>query len=229
MAIITYPHGPLVALGSNAWVVSAKTSQGIDRKMTVARAPDGALLLHDALWLDERTFAEFDALGKVRTILVPSWLHDFDGQRFAARYPEATLCSTPTACKRLRWPRLVEWKPELAIPGVYVTPLPGLRMDEFVCEIRHPEGGVTLVFTDALFNMSHGKGLRGWVFRVAGSTGPLHMTPIGRMFLLKDRRVFKRYLEEQAARDDVKNIVVGHGRLIQEGARAALAGAAARL
>jgi hypothetical protein len=228
MAIRTYPHGPLKQLASNLWVVSAKTSQGIDRKMTVARSPHGDLFLHDALWLDDKTFLELDGLGRVATVFVPSFLHDFDGQRFADRYPGAHFCAMPATRKRLKWPRLMAFETSMAPAGITITELPGLRINEVVAEVQHPEGGISQIYTDALLNLAHGKGARGWFFRMIGSTGPLHMTPIARL-LLRNKAAFKRWLADQGTRKDIKHVIVGHGRVVSDDVSALLTAAAERL
>ncbi len=233
MAIETYPHGPLQRLASNCWRVTAPTSQGLDRTMVVAagQGPPGApapLLVHDPLWLDEATFGELDALGVVTTIFVPGWLHDFDVERFAERYPAARPCAFPATVARLKRPRLVPFEAALAPRGVTIERIPGVKA-EAVCEVRHPEGGASLVFNDALFNIPHRRGGRGLMLRLLGSSGPLHMSPLGRMFLLKDRAAFRAYLERQAARDDLRHVVVAHGELVSGDVRRQLAAAAARL
>ncbi|MGC4116154.1 MAG: hypothetical protein QM765_16555 [Myxococcales bacterium] len=227
MAITTFPHGPLTQLASNLWVVTAPTSQGLDRKMSVARGRDGALLLYDDLWLDEPTFAQLDALGPVAVIFVPSYLHDFDGERFAQRYPKARLCGSRATVQKLRWKGMVEFEPSMAPAGVVVEPIPGVARAEMVGRVQHPEGGESLVFSDALFNIPREKA--GLITRLMGSAGPLHMSPLGRLFLLKDRKAFHEYLEAQSRRDDLRHLVVGHGEVISKDVNLALAGAAARL
>lgn len=54
----------------------------------VAHGDDGTLLNYDALRLDESTFAPLDALESVKTLFVPSHLHDFDGELLGRRYPK---------------------------------------------------------------------------------------------------------------------------------------------
>lgn len=228
MAITTFPHGPIQRLGSSAWVVQAPTSQTLPRTMVVARGTDGALFVHDPLRLDDARFAELDRLGPVRAIFVPSFLHDFDAEAFAARYPAAVLCAMRGTIAKLKWPNLVPLEPAHVPPGITVERIPGVK-GEVVVEVRHADGGVTLVFNDALFNLPHQPGWRGLVLRALGSSGPLHMSPIGRLFLLKDRAAFRGWLEAQAARSDLRNVVVAHGDLVLERAGEKLAAAAARL
>jgi hypothetical protein len=125
---------------------------------------------------------------------------------------------------------MVEFEPSMAPGGIEIQAIPGVARVESVCRVRHPEGGESLVFNDALFNLPHGKGLKGLALRLSGSSGPLHMSPLGRLFLLRDRQAFRAFLEEQSRRDDLRSLVVGHGEVLsREDVQAALAGAAARL
>jgi hypothetical protein len=100
---------------------------------------------------------------------------------------------------------------------------------EAYCEFRHPEGGTTLVFNDALFNMPHGSGPRGWMFRAMGSSGPLHMPLLARLFLLRDRAAFRSFLLSEAAREGIRHLVVAHGLVVSGNVGDPLKAAAARL
>ncbi len=228
MAIVTYTPEPARELASNLWLVTAKTSQKLDRKMAVAKGADGTLFVHDPLWLPDDAFARLDAWGRVGAIFVPSWLHDFDAEAYAARYPGARLCGPPAAVKKLKWPGLVEFDASMAPSSVSVAAIPGVK-SERSCAVTHPEGGVTLIVNDALFNMPHRRGAGGLFLRLLGSTGPLHMSRLGRMFLLTDRAAYARWLREWAARTDLRHVVMAHGHVVSEDVPAALAAAAARL
>ncbi len=208
----TFPHDPLTQLADNLWLVRAATSMGtLDRKMCVIRGDDGGLLLHDQLWLDDASFAALDALGPVRTLYVPCWLHDFDGDAFAARYPAADLVGFAGTVRRLRWPRLREIDRSSLPSCATITPLPGLKAHEAVCEVRHADGTVTQIYNDALFHIPHGTGLPGAIVRMMGSSGHFHMSPFGKMMLLRDKAAFRAWLEAQAARPEVRRVIMAHG------------------
>lgn len=230
MTIVTHPHGPLTQLADNLWLVRAPTSMGtLDRHMSVARGNAGSLFLFDQLWLDDATFAQLDALGPVRTLFVPNYLHDFDGEAFAARYPAATLCAFPTTVRKLGWPMLREVEPSMVPAPVTLRPLPGLKAYEPVCEVRHADGTATQIYNDALFNIPHGSGFAGALVRWMGSSGHFHMSPLGRLLLLRDKAAFRGWLLEQAARPELRRVIMAHGEPVETDLAARLRDAANRL
>jgi hypothetical protein len=80
-----------------------------------------------------------------------------------------------------------------------------------------------------LFNLPHQPGFVGWLFKTLGSTGFFGMTGIARMFILQDRAAFKRWLAEQACRDDLRLIGVSHGDAVTADCQAKLQAASDRL
>ena len=88
---------------------------------------------------------------------------------------------------------------------------------------------VTQLYGDALFNVPHGRGPRGMMVRLLGSSGRFHMSPIGKLFLLRDKEAFRGWLREQAARNDLVRIIPGHGEIVDRDVAARLSEAAVRL
>lgn len=87
---------------------------------------------------------------------------------------------------------------------------------EDVVVVRSPVG-VTLVFNDALFNMPHGGGFSGFVFRhLTRSTGGPRMSRVFRWLVVKDRPAFAVHLERLADILDLVRIIVSHHRMITE-------------
>jgi hypothetical protein len=71
--------------------------------------------------------------------------------------------------------------------------------------------GTTLVFNDAVFNMPHGRGFTGFVFRhITGSTGGPRVTRLFRLMAVKDRAALRAHLERLAETPDLKRLVVSH-------------------
>lgn len=209
------PHGPLVQLEENLWLVEGETRmKALGRKMVVARNGD-SLFVHNAIMLDDATFKMLDALGRVKTIFVPNRFHDMDAGRMHARYPDAVLAALPKTRARLskKFPRLIDLAPAHLIESVKIRAIAGLRDDENVMEIAHG-GRVTQVYTDALFNLPDMPGMGGLFLRLVGSSGGFKMTRIGRLFTLADRNAFRAFLEEQSRRDDLVRVIVAHGRTV---------------
>ncbi len=74
------------------------------------------------------------------------------------------------------------------------------------------EQGATLVFNDLIFNLPHGAGLAGLIFRLMGSTGGPRVTRIGRLFVVRDRGALRAYLEKLAADPKIERIIMAGAR-----------------
>lgn len=209
-------HGPLIQLDEHLWhVEGAVPNMALRRRMVVARRTDGSLVLHNGVALDEATMAELDALGPVSTILVPNGFHRLDAARFRARYPKAQLLCPAGARDRVAKVTTVDgsYQNFQSDERVHLEPLGGVRDAEGVM-IIHGTRGTTVVFNDVLFNLRHGKGLGGLVFRIVGSTGGPKVTRIARTFLVKDKAELRRDFERIADIGDLSRVIPGHGRII---------------
>jgi len=67
----------------------------IGTRMTAVRLPDGSLLLHSPVALDEATEREIDALGPVRHVIAPNRLHHLFVEDYRDAYGEAQLWAAP--------------------------------------------------------------------------------------------------------------------------------------
>jgi hypothetical protein len=220
-----FPHGPIERLEPGLFVVNGQIKiKPLGRKMTIVGSKESGLFVHNAVMLDDATFAELDELGKVTGIFVPNRYHDMDGGRFKQRYPDARLFSMPEAAEALKkkFPAIEPLDPAALPPNVTVRAIPGLKGGENVMEVK-TDAGTTQVYTDAFFNLDHAPGLHGLIVRAIGSSGGFKMTFIGRTFLLDDKKAFLSWLDEQIARKDLVRVIVSHGRIVEGGASEALA------
>jgi hypothetical protein len=224
------PHGPVEAVAENLWRVEGSLPEGpIKRVMTAARRADGALVLHNAVAMDEDRMRALEALGRPAWLLVPNGWHRLDARAFKDRYPEARV-ACPAGARR----RVEEVVPVDAtyadFPGddaVTLEHLDGVRAGEGVMRVASADG-TTLVFNDLVTNMAHLPGLYGFVYRLLGATGGPRVHGMVRRFLVKDRPAFRAHLERLAALPSLRRIIVSHGAMIAERAGHALAALAAR-
>lgn len=87
--------------------------------------------------------------------------------------------------------------------------------------------GVTVVFNDAVFNMPHGRGFTGWIFRhVTQSTGGPRVSRLFRLAVLKDRAAFRAHLERLADTPNLRRMIVSHQDMVEGDAAAAVRQAA---
>ena len=211
------PHGPIQKLTENLWRIQG-TIEGmpLSRVMTVAKRADGVLVVHNAIALEDAAMAEINAWGDVGFIIVPNGYHRIDAPRFAARYPKAKVLCPTGALARVAKVASVngDYADFPADDAVRFETLDGTNSAEGVMIVRS-KSGVTLVFTDAVFNMPHLPGAQGFVFRrITGSTGGPRVSRLFRVLVMKDRAAFRAHLERLAALPDLERIIVAHHETI---------------
>ena len=212
------PHAQLEQLGEHLWDVTGTVPRTpLGRHMTIARREDGSLVLHSPVALDEDSMAQIEALGPVGTILVPSAYHRMDAARFRQRYPEAQLLCPAGARERVAKVVTVDGTYEdFAHDGrVQLETLAGTKSREGVLRVEG-EGGVTLVFCDAVFNLPHSSGFGGFMVRMIGSSGGPKVTPTARMFVLADKKAFRSHLLRLAETPDLIRVIVAHRDRIED-------------
>src|SRR5690349_18570575 len=70
-------------------------------RATLIRRPDGGLVLHSPLRIDDETAKEIAALGDVRSIVAPSRIHYLFLKAAMERYPRATVFGPPGLEKKV--------------------------------------------------------------------------------------------------------------------------------
>jgi hypothetical protein len=216
------PHQPIEKLEDNLWRVQGSL-EGMDlrRVMTIARLADGRLVIHGAMALEEAAMKEIEAWGRPAFLLVPNGFHRLDAPVFKKRYPDLTVL-----CPRGSREKVAE---VVAVDGSYddfaslagdasvkLAHLDGMGELEGYVEVRSGDA-TSVVVNDAIFNMPHGKGFTGFVFRyVTASTGGPKVSRIASLFLVKDRTRFRAQLEALAAIPGLRRVIVSHHRVIDE-------------
>ena len=224
------PHGPIEKLSDRLWRVEGSL-EGIDMKrvMTVAKKPDGTLVVHNGIALGDAEMAEIDAWGKVTTIVVPNSYHRLDARVFADRYPEAEVICPKGAEKKVNevvqakghsarsWSivRMPGTAPEPNDNGVELVVLEGTKQREGAMIVH---GEITsLVLNDAVFNMPHLSGFTGFVLKsITGSTGGPRISRLMRWFVIADKAAFRAHLEKLAALPNLAHVVVSHHEVIRD-------------
>lgn len=213
-------HDPPTPLGEHVWYVhGALPSMSIRRTMVVVALPDGGLVLHNPIALDEAGMAWLAEKGEPRWLIVPNGMHRLDTPRYKARFPEAqVLCPAGSRAKVEAKVPVDHPFGEVSIPGgrVELVHLDGLREAEGVM-IAHDPAGTTLVFNDALFNVHDATGLFATIYgRWMGNFGRPKVTTIARWLLIKDRPAFRAHLERLSEIEGLAAVVPGHGRVITD-------------
>jgi len=212
-------HGPIEKLEPNLWTVTG-TLQGmaLKRVMTLARLGDGRIVIHSAVALDEASMAKIEEWGRPAVLLVPNAFHRLDAPAYVGRYPDLRVLCPRGGRSKIEEVVTVDGDYDAfeGDPTVTLQYLEGVRKAEGVMIVRSPSGA-TLVFNDAVFNMPHGKGLAGFIFRyITGSTGGPKVTRLYRTLAIKDRSAFKAHLLKLSETPDLTRIIVSHHRMITD-------------
>jgi len=223
-------HRPLQEHAENLWSVEgALPGMGLLRRMTLVRRPSGALVIHNAIALEEDLMQKLEAWGKPEIIVVPNGWHRLDCVAYKQRYPNAKIACPAGSRKNVEQVVAVDLTyPEVpSDETVSFEHLDGTRDAEGVMRVRSPDG-TTLVFNDAVFNVPHLPGVMGLVMRAMGSTGGPKVTRVARLLLIKDKRALRAHLERLAG-EKPRRIIPGHGGVIEGAAADVLSQIAASL
>ncbi len=212
------PHLPIEELSDNLWRVQGSLEgMALKRVMTVAKLADGGLVIHNGIALADESMARLEAWGKPTWLVVPNVYHRLDAPAFKARFPDVRVLCPRGAVRKVRDVVAVDGTYEDFPAGgaVQLEPLDGVGDAEGVMVVESSDG-VTLVFNDLIFNMPHGKGVAGFIFRhIMASTGGPRFSRLVRMFLVKDKAALRANLERLAELDPIR-IIVSHHRMITE-------------
>ena len=225
-------HHPIEKVEENLWCVTGTLpGMALKRVMTLVRLEDGSIVIHSAIALDEASMSEIERWGTPALLLVPNSFHRLDAPAYVSRYPDLKVYCPRGGRKKI--------EDVVAVDGTYddLQDLQGLKWEyldgigkgEAVFTVK-ARSGTTLVFNDAVFNMPHGHGVSGFIFRYfPQSTGGPRVTRIFRFFALKDRDAFHAHLERLADTPNLKRIIVSHHRMITDDPADALRLAASTL
>lgn len=217
-------HGPLERLAENLWrVEGALPGMSLRRTMTVVRRPDGSLLLHSPIALDDARRQELEALGPVAAIVVPNAGHRLDAPAYKSRYPRAVVF-----CPRGGRGKIAE---VVGVDGSYedyaddgcvrFETLDGVGDAEGAMLVRSNDG-VTLVLNDVVMNMDKKRDVLGYLFTtVMGSAPGPRVSRLVRLLYVKDQPALRRHLERLADTPNLQRLIVAHEKVASGPAAAA--------
>ena len=186
------------------------------RVMAVAKRTDGRLVVHNAICLPDAMMEELAAWGPVAYIVVPNPFHRLDAAAWKARFPSAQIICPDGAKTKVAEivpvdATFAEFQPDAVVS---LHGLAGVRDQEGYMQITEPNA-TSLVVTDALFNMPHESGVKGFVLKyITASSGGPKCNRIARMMLIKDKPAFAAQLRALAELPQLTRILVGHHETI---------------
>jgi hypothetical protein len=196
----------------------------LGRQLVLARLPAGGLWVHSPIPWPAGLRAEVAALGPVRHVVGPNRFHDECMREFQAEYPEAAFHAAPG---------LAQDRPDIgfqpeplgdtahpawagAIDQHLVRGMP--RLNEVVFLHRASR---SLLLADLAFNLGpDAPWLTRLAMRLSGAWGRFAPSRLCRS-LMKDRRAVRASIDH-ILEWDFDRIILGHGRNIESGGKAAL-------
>jgi hypothetical protein len=210
-------HGPIEKISENLWrVVGPVPGLPMKRVMTLVRRDDGGVVIHSPIALEPAAFAEVEAWGSPRVVIVPSRYHRIDAPSFAARYPGIDVTCPPGARAAVEKvvPVTYTYESFKADGTLRIETLDGTKGGEGVMIVRSSDG-TTLVFNDALFNMPHIGGVHGFVLKyVTQSSGGPRVTRLARLAILRDKVQVRAHFQRLAGLPGLVRIIVAHHDMI---------------
>lgn len=220
----------LTPLGEDIWIVDGPVIDfyriPFPTRMTVIRLANGDLFLHSPIAHSAGLAAELEALGPVRHLVSPNWIHYAYIGEWAARYPDAISWASPGVRERAA-SRGVAISFDRDLGDVAAADWSG-EIDQLIVHGSKAHTEVvffhrksrTLVLTDLIENM-HGKDLPLWVrplARMAGILAPNGKMPLDIWMSFagnrdKLRAALARMLDWQP---DI--VVLAHGDILRENA-----------
>ena len=226
------PHAPIEKLSDRLWRVEGDlVGVPMKRVMAVARRDDGSLVIHNGIALEDEAMREIDAWGKVSMIIVPNGYHRMDAKVFHERYPDAKIVCPAGSRKKVEEvvPVTATYDEVAADGAVELATLDGTKQREGLMLVRGADG-TSLVLNDAVFNMPHQPGVKGFVLRrLTGSSGGPKVSRIMKMLAIADRAAFRAHLERLAETPGLRRILVAHHQTIDVDPASVLRGVAATL
>jgi len=196
-------------------------------RMTVVQLPSGALWLHSPVPIDDGLAGELAALGPVAHLVAPNQFHNLFLAQAAERYPEAAVYLAAGLADRVsglpsgqvlatgdRWEDVIE--------GRVVDGMPRLSESVF---LHRPTA--TLVVTDLVFHFEPSNWVTAWLLWMVGAKG--RMASSRSVWFLTQDAAAARASVEAILVWPFERVIMAHGDIVSDDARARLAEATARL
>ena len=219
-----------IADGDVTWMNMGILRAPFSTRMTVIRLQDGGLWCHSPIAPNEALFAAIDALGAVRHLVSPNYIHYAHIPAWQARYPQAVAWASPGVRERAAKNRIAvrfdadlddtappDWAGQIA-----QTLFRGSRIMREIDFFHHASR--TLILTDLIENIETAK-MRGgfWklMMKLAGNSDPDGKAPIDMRATFTDRDAARASLKQLLAWQPAR-IILAHGRWYAENAEAEL-------
>jgi hypothetical protein len=216
-----FPHDELRQLAPNLWIVRGGMPFPLYRNMVVYRLPDRRLMLHSLVALGEAGMKQLEGIGDPSILVIPHGYDGMDAHWYFERYPQAAFLAPDEEHSHLEdFAAKITDDPARVLPslGFRLHKAVGLKLTEYVLEAP-VDGGVALMCTSVLAN--RGAAPSTFMGRLVATTmmsgDQLATGRMMRLFMVKNKPAFKRFLAMLATIPNVKIVTVAHGDPITDG------------
>jgi hypothetical protein len=188
-------------------------------RATIMRLPDGRLVVHSPLAIDDATAKELDAIGDVRFLVAPNCVHWMFLKAAKERYPKARVFGSPGLAKKLgsfAFEPLPESGHIDGMNGIRIERVQGVPSMEEHAFLHEPSR--SLLVTDLMFNVHE-----------CGSFGMrLFLRLVGAWKKTMQSRTWWLLVKDRAAAAasastlltwDFERVIVAHGDVVEDDAR----------
>ena len=217
------PLDTLKPVAPDLWLIDGPSvrffGMPFSTRATVLRLADGGLWVHSPTRLTEGLVAELAALGEVRHLVAPNWIHYVSVGAWQARFPKAVSWAAPGVAERakshgmvLRFDHALEQAPPAAWAG---------EIDQMIVRgsklhreaVFFHRASRTLILTDLIENFEPGKLPR--LFRLAGRMAgvldPDGKAPVDMRQTFRDRKALRQDVERMIGWAP-ERVILAHGR-----------------
>lgn len=188
-------------------------------RATIMRLPDGRLVIHSPLPIDDATAKQIDALGEVRFLVAPNALHWMYLKAAKERWKDARVLASPVLAKKLGsfpFESLPETGRIEGMEGIRIERIQGAPdIQEHV--FLH-EASRSLVVGDLLFNIQECRSFWMRLFLRLGGTWKKTAQSMLWKRLVKDRAAAARSASDILSWD-FERLIVAHGDVVEDDAR----------
>jgi hypothetical protein len=184
------------------------------------RLHDGSVMVVSPIGaMTESEMSEIQKMGPVRYLLCPNHFHSLGIKKFLQRFSDAKVLGGAAGLARLRKvlgidvadvETIRQWLPdhiELCVPE-------GLKSGEVWFKVWTKQGNVWIV-SDAYFNMNNVPyNLMGLILRAGGTAPGFRVSRVFRMIAVKNKSIYRQWVQERASADQPIAVVPSHGDFI---------------
>lgn len=176
----------------------------------LVKLPSGGLFVYSPAWLGDDTFERIARHGTPEVLFAPNSVHHLSLEKFRARWPQAMACASKGALPRLSkhgHPALRD-AAEAPLPdGARLLVAEGVDNGETIFSV-----GGEWIFCDAYINFQRRiTGFPGFALRRLKIGHGLGIGGLFKMFVVKDRAAYKRWLFAELDRAPPTTVHFSHG------------------